>query len=134
MRSFDLRRFGPVLLIVVLVVTPLAIWAATSGGSNDEGADPLIVERSVGLAGEPELIISLGAQDAQVSSSSSTVQVKCEDGAGKTIIDATQPWPFVSEPGYDYAHVHQAADADKVEQARRCRVLGTNKKLEAEVK
>ena len=134
MRDFDLRRYGPVLLIVFLVVTPLAIWAATSGGSNDKDTDPLIVERAVGLAGEPELILSVGAEDVQVTSATNSVRVECEDATGKVIIKATQPWPFLTEAGYDYPHAHQAADADQVEQTRRCRVLDTNKKLEAEVK
>src|SRR5688572_2421324 len=134
MRGFDLRRYGPLLLIVFLVVTPLAIWAATSSGGSSDSEDPLIVERSVGLSGEPELILSIGADDVQATGSRDTVRVQCEDGAGKVIINSTQPWPFLTEAGYDFPHAHQAAPADKVEQTRRCRVLGTNKRLEAEVR
>ena len=48
MRNFDMKRYAPVILVVVLVVTPLAIWAGTSGGSK-KSDDPLLVERSVGL-------------------------------------------------------------------------------------
>jgi hypothetical protein len=133
MRNFDMKRYGPILLIAFLVVTPLAIWAATSGGSKN-GDKPLLAERSVGLAGEPELLLSLTSSDVEVTNASTAVRIQCLDATGKVIINGTQPWPFVSEPGYNLAHVHQAADANKVEQARRCRVLGTNKKLEAEVK
>ena len=55
------------------------------------------------------------------------------DKDGKSLIKGTQPWPFIEEPGYPYAHVHQIDSPEKVEGARRCRVLGTNARLEAKV-
>jgi hypothetical protein len=118
-------------VILVLVAAPLAIWAATSGGSDDEKRG-LIVERMVGLNGEPELVLSL-AGDLDVTSGASNVRVECTDANGRLIVKGTQPWPFVDEPGYPYPHVHQPGPLEKVEGARRCRVLGTNKRLEAAV-
>ena len=35
-RRFDVKRYAPLLLLAVLVITPLAIWAATSGGNGDD--------------------------------------------------------------------------------------------------
>jgi hypothetical protein len=133
MRNFDAKRYAPLILVVALVVTPLAIWAATSGGSK-KNDDPLLVERSVGLQGEPELLLSLTAKDVEVTNASSSVQVECKNATGKVIITSSQPWPFVSEPGYNLPHIHQAAESNEIEQARTCAVLGTNKKLEAQVK
>jgi hypothetical protein len=133
MRNFDMKRYAPLILVVLLVVTPLAIWAATSGGSKKSDA-PLLVERSVGLQGEPELLLSLTAKDVEVTNTSSAVKVECKNATGKVIISSTQPWPFLAEPGYNLPHVHQAADSNEIEQARSCAVLGTNKKLEAQVK
>jgi hypothetical protein len=49
------------------------------------------------------------------------------------IIKTTQPWPFIEEPGYPYPHIHLGDSPEKIEGARRCRVLGTNKRLEAGV-
>jgi hypothetical protein len=132
MRNLDLRRHAPVIVIVLLVVGPLAIWAATSGGSGDGDKQGLIVERGVSITGEPELVLSI-AGDVEVTSGASSVTVECLDKDGKTLIKGTQPWPFIEEPGYPYAHVHQVDSPEKVEGARRCRVLGTNARLEAKV-
>jgi hypothetical protein len=131
MRNFDLRRYAPVVVILVLVAAPLAVWAATSGGSDEE-KQGLIAERSVGLTGEPELVLSI-AGEAQVTSGASSVRIECTDKDGKVIVKGTQPWPFVEEPGYPYAHVHQSDSPEKIEGARRCRVLGTDTRLEAKV-
>jgi hypothetical protein len=131
MRNFDLRRYAPVVVILVLVAAPLAVWAATSGGSDEE-KQGLIAERSVGLTGEPELVLSI-VGDAQVTSGASSVRIECTDKDGKVIVKGTQPWPFVEEPGYPYAHVHQSDSPEKIEGARRCRVLGTDTRLEAKV-
>jgi hypothetical protein len=120
-----------VAVILVLVAAPLVIWAATSGGS-DGGKKGLIVERTVGLNGEPELVISIAGK-VEVTSGASNVRVECTDANGKVIVKGTQPWPFVEEPGYPYAHVHQTDSPEKIEGARRCRVLGTNTRLDAAV-
>ena len=132
MRKLDLRRHAPVIVIVLLVVAPLAIWAATSGGSGDGDKQGLIVERGVSITGEPELVLSI-AGDAEVTNGATSVTVECLDKDGKPLIKGTQPWPFIEEPGYPYAHAHQVDSPEKVEGARRCRVLGTNARLEAKV-
>jgi hypothetical protein len=132
MRKLDLRRYGPVIVILALVAVPLAVWAATSGGSRDGDEQGLIAERGVSLEGTPELVLSI-AGDAQVTGGASSVTVECTDKDGRVIIEGTQPWPFVDEPGYPYPHAHQTGPPEKVEGARRCRVLGTDTRLEAQV-
>ena len=132
MRNFDLRRHTPVIVIVMLVAAPLAIWAATSGGSGDSNKQGLIAERSVGLTGAPELILSI-AGNVQVTTGASTVRVECTDKDGRVILKTTQPWPFIQEPGYPYLHVHLGDSPETIEGARRCRVLGTDAHLEAKV-
>ena len=132
MRRLDLRRHAPMIVIVTLVVAPLAIWAATSGGSGDDDKQGLIVERGASTTGEPELILSI-AGDVNVKNGASSVTVECLDKDGKVLIKGTQPWPFIEEPGYPYPHVHQVDSPEKVEGARRCRVLGTDTRLESAV-
>ena len=132
MRKLDLRRHAPVIVIVLLVVGPLAIWAATSGGSGDGDRQGLIVERGVSITGEPELVLSI-AGEVEVTSGATSVTVECLDKDGKPLIKGTQPWPFIEEPGYPYPHAHQVDSPEKVEGTRRCRVLGTNARLEAKV-
>ena len=132
MRKVDLRRYAPAIVIVVLVAAPLAIWAATSGGSGTGDEEGLIVERGVSLTGAPELVLSI-AGPAEVSSGASSVRVECMDKDGNVIVRGEQPWPFIEETGYPYPHVHQGDDPEKIEGSRRCRVLGTDKRLEAPV-
>jgi hypothetical protein len=132
MRNVDLRRYAPAIVIVVLVAAPLAIWAATSGGSGGGDKDGLIVERGVSLTGAPELVLSI-AGAAEVTTGAASVRIECVDKDGKVIVRTEQPWPFIEEPGYPYPHAHQGDDPEKIEGARRCRVLGTDKRLEAAV-
>jgi len=132
MRRLDLRRHAPMIVIVLLVVTPLAIWAATSGGSEEGDKQGLIVERGVSVTGAPELILSI-AGNAEVTSGATSVEVECVDKDGKVLIKGTQPWPFIEEPGYEYLHAHLTDSPEKVEGARRCRVLGTDTRLESAV-
>jgi hypothetical protein len=132
MRNLDLRRYAPVIVILVLVAAPLTIWAATSGGSGDEDKQGLIVERGVSITGAPELILSIAGK-VQVTTGASSVRIECVDKDGEVILKASQPWPFIEEPGYPYPHIHQADSPEKIEGARRCRVLGTDARLEAEV-
>ena len=124
-------RYGPVALILFLVAAPLAIWGVTSGGSDQRRG--LVVERSSGLRGEPELLISIDAENVRGTRDDDAVQLRCVDGNGKMVVSGTHPWPFAPEPGYDLPHTHQPVPQEKLAQARRCRLLGTNKKLEAGV-
>ena len=132
MSGFDFKRYAPVILLVFLVVVPLAIWAATSGGSGSNKNKTFIAERSVGLTGAPELLLTINDPDVEVTSNRTTVKIECEDAKGNVIVSGTQPWPFPPEAGYA-PHAHQAASSDEVEQARRCQVIGTNKHLDAPV-
>jgi hypothetical protein len=130
-RGLDFKRYAPLLLIALLVITPLAIWAATSGGSDDK-KDAFYVERSVGITGEPELLVTVDDSSVEVAPGRTTVEVECTDAENNPIVKSTQLWPFPLEQGYP-PHAHVAASRDEVEQARRCRVTGTNKRLVANV-
>ena len=128
MRRLDLRRHAPVIVIVLLVVAPLAIWAATSGGSGEDDKQGLIVERGVSITGEPELVLSI-AGNMQVTSGVQRHD-RVRGQGGKVLIKGTQSWPFIEEPGIR-THMCIRRLAEKVEGARRCRVLGTDTRLEA---
>jgi hypothetical protein len=122
------------IVIATLIVAPLAIWAATSAGGGDDGADgPLLAERGVGVTGEPEIVLSITDQDVTVSGGRTAVRVECFDGRGKAIVRGTQPWPFITEAGFPYPHAHQPVPADEIDLVRRCRLIGTSKPLEAGV-
>ena len=132
MRRFEFNRHAPLILLAALVITPLAIWAATSGGSGGDEKGKFYIERSVGLNGEPELLVTVDDPSVEVTNGRDTVEVECTDGSDKSIVKSTQPWPFQIEQGFP-PHAHVAASEQEVQQARRCKVSGTNKPLAAEV-
>ena len=86
MRGFDFKRYAPVILLVFLVVVPLAIWAATSGGSGSNKNKTFIAERSVGLTGAPELLLTINDPDVEVTNNRTTVKIECEDAKGNVIV------------------------------------------------
>jgi len=126
------RSAAPAALMVVIVAMPLVLWAASSGGV-EQG---LIVERATDLPGGPELLVNLADKDLnklQMTRGRRAVRVECLGRGGEVVLDARQRWPFISEPGYDYPHVHQRATREQLVQAERCRLRGTRVRLEAEV-
>lgn len=128
-----LKAAMPIGFAVVLVVTPLAVWAATSSGDRN----PLSVDRANALTGAPELLVSL--VDATVNTlattdGEATIRVRCIDRDGRLVLDAQQKWPFVHERGYEYPHAHQLASVEQVLQADRCTVSGPRIRMEADVK
>ena len=86
MRNLDLRRYGPVIVILALVAVPLAIWAATSGGSDSKEKQGLLVERSVSVTGAPELVISIVGGGVELTTPADTVRIECMDKDGNVII------------------------------------------------
>jgi hypothetical protein len=128
-----LRSIAPVGLIVAFVGAPLLVWAASSGG----GDKSLVVERSTGRTGDPEFIVSLTEDDLntlKTTNGKKAIRLQCVGREGQVVLDAKQRWPFiVRERGYDYPHAHQAATAEQLQRADRCRLQGTRVHLEAEV-
>lgn len=126
-----LKAFAPLALILVIVATPLVVWTSSSGGE----AQTLIVERATGVSGDPEFIVYLadkGLNQLETTNGKRAVRVECLDG-GQVVLAGRHRWPFVNEPGFDFPHVHQRASRQEVRRADRCRILGTQVGLEADV-
>jgi hypothetical protein len=123
----------PAALMGALIVGPLVVWTASSGGDEKT----LVVERATSLTGAPELIVSLvdkRLNRLKTTSGATTVRLVCRDGNGHVVVDARHKWPFViREAGYDYPHLHHPASADRVERTARCQLRGTRVRLEAAV-
>jgi hypothetical protein len=127
-----MRAAAPAALMAVIVAMPLVLWAASSGGV-EQG---LIVERATDLPGGPELLVNLVDEDLNklhTTRGRKTVRVECLGRGGEVVLDARQRWPFITEPGYDYPHVHQRATREQLAQVERCRLRGPRTKLEADV-
>ncbi len=129
-----LRGVVPKAVLLVIIALPLIAWTATSSGGGD---DPnLIVERAIGLDGRPELLVSLGEDDLntlEATAGKKAVRLECVGPEGRVVVAAEQEWPFIDEPGYDYPHAHQPASREQLQQADRCRLQGTDVRLEADV-
>jgi hypothetical protein len=127
------KKFAPLGLIALIIAGPLVVWAASSGGGQEEN---LIVERATGRTGEPEFIFSLADKKLntlQTTNGKGTVRVQCRTRDGRVVLDARQKWPFIEERGWDYPHVHQPAEPEQVHRADHCRLRGTRVSFEADV-
>ena len=132
-RPLNIKTLAPVSLLVAVIAAPLILWTAASGGDDRT----MIVERSISVKGKPEFLVALVKKDLNeldTTSGKRTVRVVCLDSGGRTLVSGDHKWPFVIERGYDYAHAHQPATAEEVQRAARCRLIGTTRKLEADVK
>ena len=127
-----LRKAAPGVLIAAVMATPLVVWTATSGG-DEKG---LIVERAKSPNGAPELIVTLAEDDLNTLATTNgtrAVRVECLSGEGQVVLVAKLRWPFDNDLGYHYPHAHQAASSEQLRRADRCRLQGTEGRLEADV-
>jgi hypothetical protein len=129
-------RFGgiaPLAVLGALVLVPLVIWAASSGGDGGAG---LIVEAERAGSYGPELIVSVDRKlnTDRTTGGKATVGLVCRDSAGREIVNAQLDWPFIEEPGFDYPHAHYPLSLDSFDSVVRCRLRGTSSTLEGEVR
>jgi hypothetical protein len=127
------RSIAPAALIAAVIAAPLIVWTASSGGDDEKA---LIVERWTNDKGAPELIVSLPEEELntlKTTEGKRTVHLRCIGRQGQAVLDATPKWPFITEAGYEYPHVHQAATAEQVQRADNCRLRADDLNLEADV-
>ena len=130
--ALRLKSLAPVAFTVAVIAAPLVLWTTSSGGDEKT----MMVERWTSLAGEPELLISLGEDDLNARKTingSKSVRIQCRGRQGQLVLDAKQKWPFIKERGYKYPHAHQAATTEQVQRADECRLSGIGVPLEADV-
>jgi hypothetical protein len=127
-RRLDPKTILPILTILVLVVVPIAIWAATSGG----GKNNLRIDQGVSVYGEPEIVVNVPKKlnTPGEATNSTSVKLICVDASGKTVLATAQYWPFINESGYPYPHIHQPVTPKQLQEIARCRLEGTKTKLE----
>ncbi len=130
--ALDRKTVVPALALLALIVVPVLIWAATSGGGNDQ----LRIDQGVSVYGEPEIVVyvPIKLNNPAEAHNSTNVRLVCENGGGDTVLATTQPWPFINEPGYPYPHIHQPVDPAQLQAIAKCRVEGTKTKLEGNLR
>jgi hypothetical protein len=123
----DSKTVVPALAILALIVVPILIWAATSGGTGDK----LRIDQGVSVYGEPEIVVNVPVKlnNPAEAHNSPSVRLVCVDGGGKTVLATDQDWPFINEPGYPYPHVHQPVTPAQLQAIAKCRVEGLKTKL-----
>src|SRR4051794_4248210 len=84
----DRKTILPALAILALIVVPVLIWAATSGGSGDK----LRIDQGVSVYGEPEIVVNVPVKlnKPDEAKNASSVRVICVDSSGKTVLAANQ--------------------------------------------
>jgi hypothetical protein len=128
----DRRTLLPIAAIAALIVVPVAIWAATSGGSDTK----LRIDEAVTPSGSPEIVVNIPGRlnTRDETSNSANVKLICVDGGGDTVLSTDQDWPFINEPGYPDPHVHQIVTPAQLQRIAKCRLEGTKTKLEGELR
>ena len=131
-RSLDRKTIIPALAILALIVVPILIWAATSGGSDNK----LRIDQGVSVYGEPEIVVNVPKKlnTPAETNNSANVKLICVDANGGTVIATDQDWPFINEPGYPYPHIHQPVTPKQLQRIAKCRVEGTKTKLQGNLR
>jgi hypothetical protein len=124
------RAVAPIALIAAVIAAPLIVWTASSGGDDDPS---LIVERWTNDQGNPELIVSVPEQELSTLNGKQPFRVRCTDSDGEPLLNENLARPFITEAGYEYPHVHQAATSEQVQRADECRLRRGRIALEADV-
>jgi hypothetical protein len=131
-RPERLKSVAPAAFLGVIVVAPLILWTV-SAGSDEKG---LIVERGADAKGVPGLVVSIADKKLNrlgTTNGKKTVRLECFGRRGQVLVDAAQRWPFVTERGFPYPHIHQATTLEQLQEAERCRLRGSHVRLEADV-
>jgi hypothetical protein len=130
--GLDRRTVLPAAAILAVIVVPIIIWGASSGGSDEQ----LRIDQGVSATGSPEIVVNVPVKlnTPDEAKNSASVQVVCVDGGGKTVLASNQPWPFINETGYPYPHIHQAVTPQQMQQIAKCRLEGTKTKLEGNLR
>jgi hypothetical protein len=129
----DRKTALPALAILALIVAPILIWGATSGGGSN---DRLRIDQGVSVYGEPEIVVNVPAKlnNPAEANNSTNVRLVCRDGGGKTVLATNQDWPFVNEPGYPDPHIHQPVTPAQLQAIAKCRIEGIKTKLEGNLR
>lgn len=122
----------PLLGILAVIVVPILIWAATSGGSDNK----LRIDQGVSVYGEPEIVVNVPKKlnTPGEATDSTSVRLICVDASGHTVLATDQVWPFINEPGYPYPHIHQPVTPQQLQAIAKCRLVGTKTKLEGNLR
>lgn len=130
--GLDRKTIAPALAILALVVVPVLIWAATSGGNGDK----LVIDQGVSAIGEPEIVVNVpkNINTPAEAKNSADVLLVCVDASGGTVLSTPQVWPFINEAGYPYPHIHQPVTPQQLQRIAKCRVEGTKTKLEGNLR
>jgi hypothetical protein len=131
-RRLDRKTILPLLAIAALIIVPVLIWAATSGGNDGK----LRIDQGVSLVGEPEIVVNVpkNINTPAEARNASSVTLVCVDAGGGTVLSTPQSWPFINEPGYPWPHIHQPVTPQQLQRIAKCRIEGTKTKLEGNLR
>ena len=126
--SLDRKTLLPGLAILALIVVPVLLWTASSGGSGNQ----LRIDQGVNVYGSPEIVVNVPKKLNTLSQNNNakSVTLTCVDSGGGTVLSDRQPWPFILEPGYPLPHIHQPVTPAEMQRIATCRVQGSKLKLD----
>lgn len=122
------------LVVLLAVAVPLGVVAAAGSGGGDSEDEEIRVERSTQL---PEMLIYITDESANVperAGGRTSVTVECVDAEGRVLASQEDPWPMTQTDGNTLSpHAHVPVDQARIGEVTKCRLVGTDPLLEAEV-
>lgn len=135
MRGSDIKTIGPAAAVLAVMVIPLVVWSASSGGGAQDSDPDLTVSYDPSRGGDPLLTVTIAEElnKRETATNGRSVKLECLDGDGNVVAQTTQPLPFPAEEAGYGAHAHQLVPGDKIRSVERCRLRGARVPLEAEL-
>jgi hypothetical protein len=121
------------LAVLLAVSVPLVIVAASgSGDGGEERPAGLRVEQTAGGLAEITVYVEDRSLNApETAGGAPTVTVECVDGSGRVVFSEPERWPFTdTDDGTLDPHAHMGMNEELVERIARCRLEGTDPRLE----
>ena len=116
--------------MLLAISVPLVVIAVAGGGSDDD-APGLRVETTRGV---PEVVVYLedpAVNEPETNRDRQLVGIECLDEGGKVVFRGQESWPFSDTDGGVFdPHVHVFVKPEVLSEIERCRLRGTDPKLE----
>ena len=124
-----------VLLVLLLAGSILIALLGSVGGDDDDDDGTLKVEQAPTPEGGIEVLVTVpdDLNVLETTSGKALVDLVCTDDAGGTVIRARQMWPLARDGDPPLPHAHQPASPDELKSIARCKIVGTEPELSAEL-
>ena len=127
------RKWVTFAVLLVVLLGGSALIALVGSGGGDSGT--VKVEQAPTPEGGVEVLVTVpdDLNVLETTNDKAVVDLVCTDDAGGTVIRARQTWPFLRDGNPPAPHAHQPASPEELKTISRCKIVGTEPELSAEL-